>query len=535
MSNLAVDSVTSAVTAPPSALGHRLKGIAHALLSFPVFLGAMVSAAAITLTAWENAPIVGGKLFVEGDTWWHIEVGKRILSTHRWPITDSYSFTVHGAPWIAYEWLGEAVMAIADRLGGLQGLAALLVLLAVTIAVLIYYYSWLRTGNYLGAAAATLLVLPLAAISFTMRPQMIGYSFLLITLICLERFQQGRSKSLWLLPVVFLIWVNTHGSFVLGFLALALYWGAGLVQFRFCSLAAERWTPTQRRHLLFISLLCLVAVMITPYGTALATYPLAMVAHQPLGMLFTIEFQPLQFSEDYARVFLALLLGALLIQVISPIVYRLEILLLLLFAIAESCLHARFLTVFAIVFAPVLATPFARWLPHYRKAEDHPLANAILVSAVALGVIVFFPSREKLQRKLSLNYPVGAVQFLRQHPIPERMFSDTLWGSYLIRALPQRQVFIDGRSDIYEYSGVTWDYYNFITLHGAPGLFLEKYDLRAALIQRGTAIDSYFRALGGWQTEYQDSNSIIFVRSSSATEAQAIDRSPKLERRNYCQ
>src|SRR5256885_14183186 len=44
--------------------------------SFPVLLGTLLVAAAFAATSWEgNAS--GTKIFVEDDTWWHLETGQR--------------------------------------------------------------------------------------------------------------------------------------------------------------------------------------------------------------------------------------------------------------------------------------------------------------------------------------------------------------------------------------------------------------------------------------------------------------------------
>ena len=53
------------------------------------------------------SPTVGtaSTAIFEGDLWWHIAVGERILSTHRWPSTDPFSFTAKGNDRIAFEWL----------------------------------------------------------------------------------------------------------------------------------------------------------------------------------------------------------------------------------------------------------------------------------------------------------------------------------------------------------------------------------------------------------------------------------------------
>src|SRR5512142_3391094 len=130
----------------PTASAGASPGTLRKIFSFPVFVGAMVGLAAAAATAVSyGGLVIGGKGFVEGDTWWHLAVGTRILSTHTWPSVDTYSFTMHGAPWIAYEWLGEVVMALVARWHGLSGLTGLFVLLAVTLGVLIYWYAWLRS------------------------------------------------------------------------------------------------------------------------------------------------------------------------------------------------------------------------------------------------------------------------------------------------------------------------------------------------------------------------------------------------------
>ena len=130
--------------------------------------------------------------FIEGDTWWHIAVGERILSTHAWPKSDSYSFTAQGNEWISSQWLGDVVMALAMRLGGLVALMVLFIALAGAIMLLAYYYAYLRCGNAKAAFLSCATLFPLASLSFSLRPQLFGYTFLLITLIVLERFRQSE-------------------------------------------------------------------------------------------------------------------------------------------------------------------------------------------------------------------------------------------------------------------------------------------------------------------------------------------------------
>lgn len=510
---LVLSPLHDASDARPSRPG-GIKNQVRNLLSFPVFVGAMVSVAAVSAASlWDRGPAIGAKALLEGDTWWHLAVGQRILSTHTFPTVDIYSFTMHGAPWIAYEWLGDVAMAVAARAAGLQGLAVLLILLAILLSVLIYYYAWLRSRNVLASGIAAIAVLQVAKPLLGMRPQMLGFVFLTLTLMGLELFRQGRRKALWPLPFIFLVWVNTHGSFVLGFFALGTYLVCGLVRFRAGSLEARRWAPRERLHLLWISFLCLGASLLTPYGARLFVYPMEMLSLQKLNLSISTEFQPLQFSTGYGQVFLLIVLICLAMQVAVPLTYRLETLALLLFAIGETLLHARFLIFFAILVAPVLAAILARWLPGYRREQDHPLVNAGLVGATALGIILLFPSMLRLHAMVMSAYPVGAVHYLDRIPGLGNQFNREEMGGFLIWAMPERKVFIDGRNDLYEYGGVLWDYYNFVSFRSRPSEFFGKYNIQSALLRRDDVLVGLLQTLPGWSPAYCDANSVVFVRS----------------------
>ena len=90
----------------------------------------------------------------------------------------------------------------------------------------------IRSGNSKAGFVSTAVLLVLAAGSFNLRPQMLGYLFLILTLITLERFRQGKQRAVWLLPILFLIWINAHGSWIIGLGVVALYIACGLVSFQ---------------------------------------------------------------------------------------------------------------------------------------------------------------------------------------------------------------------------------------------------------------------------------------------------------------
>ena len=489
------------------------KTVLQKVFSFPAVLGAaLVAGIYVPLRAFA----------VDPDVWWHIKVGEGILATHRWPTADTYSFTAYGSPWISYEWLGEVLLAAVNRLGGMTALLALNVVLAAAVVSAIYAYASMRSRNCKAAFVAVVALLPIAYLSFTLRPQMVGYLFLVLTLIILERFRQGHTREVWLLPPIFLLWVNTHGTFVFGLFALGVYWGSGLVDIHWGGLESRFWTAAERKQIALVALLCFMALAITPYGTQIAAYPLDMAFGQPINVANIQEWQPVAFELFYGKLFLFLLVGFILAQVTLRPKWRLEEFTLFLVGLVALCLHARFVLIFVPFFAPLLATVLAKWVPPYEAGQDPHGFNAILLPAILALILWLFPSPAKIGESVAEHFPVGALNYLRQHPVPGRMYNTYGYGGYLIYAADgPNKVFIDGRADIYERLGVFSDYLSISRVAENTLILLRAYKIESCLIDRGEALGAVLAASPQWQRVYGDKTSLLFVRRSPAAAAGA--------------
>ena len=481
--------------------------LAKRAISFPAMLGGLLV----------GAVFVAGSVFsVDPDLWWHIRVGQEILATHHWPTTDPYSFTVAGQPWMAYEWLGEVLLGGVARLAGLQGLMALLIILASAVILALYGYTTLRSGNSKAGFVACAVLYALTTPFFSMRPQMLGYFFLILTLIALERFRQGKPGFLWFLPLVFLAWVNTHGSFIIGLGTIFVYWLAGLRKFELGGIEARQWTTAQRMRLELIFLLCLAVLPITPYGTRLAVYPFDMALSQPVNVASIMEWQPMPFNLLGGKIFLVLLLGFFVAQIAFRLTWRAEELALFLFGTMMACLHIRFLILFVPFFAPLLVTIFARWVPGYDNKKDKFVLNAALMALVLGAIVHYFPSNAEMRKLVAKTFPADAVQYLHQHPAPGPMFNTYLFGGYLVWALPEQKVFIDGRGDVFERGGVLSDYLHIANLKPGALAVLDSYHVQSCLVERDEALTVALSASPEWKRIYSDRVSALYVRAPSA-------------------
>ena len=493
------------------------------VFSFPVFLGALLVAGVflnLCVRLQNDAALPTGHwhvTFLEGDTFWHIVDAERILATHSWPSTNYYSFTAPASPWHDYEWLGEMPMAAAHRLGGLRGLMALLLILASLILLLLYYYAYLRSGNVKAALVACAAVLPLLGVCFTLRPQLLGYVFLLLILICLERYRRGLQKSLWLLPGLFVLWVNTHATFTFGLLAVGVYLIAGLKDLQPGHIESPKWGPGKLRHLGWVAVLCALATFVNPYGVRLPWYTLSAPVSQRLVMEYVDEWRPLAFNEFFGKWFLVLLFLFLLAPLIWRFRPRLEELALVLIAAYMACVHQRIVVFFAILVAPALAVLVAGWWSGYEPDKDKPLLNAVLIALFAVGMVRFFPSATRLQRVMDRNQPRFAVDYVRAHPVPGPMFNDQFWGGYLIWASNgQCRVFIDGRNEAYEPAGVLGDYIKIVRLDPQALALLKKYAIGSCLLERSASLCALLDTRPEWRRVYQDDLSVLFVKHGEA-------------------
>jgi hypothetical protein len=484
------------------------------VFSFPAMLAALL----VTAVFWAKHDFN-----VDTDFWWHLKVGEDLLATHHWPTADPYSYTAPGQPWIAAEWLGEVLFAGAERVGGLSALYLLLMLMGASIVLALYTLCTLRSGNSKASFAATATLTILALPVFHFRPQMLGFLFLVLTLIALERFRQGHSRALWFLPFLFLLWVNTHGSWTIGLFCILVYWASGLQERSFGAVEMRAWTTAQRERLLLALLLCLAVLPITPYGTRLAVFPVQFIGSLPINMSSINEWQPMPFDLVGAKLFLVLLFLWFGAQLVYKTRWRLEELTLYFLGIVMACLHVRFLLVFVPFFAPLFAVVMARWIPAYERQKDRYLLNAMLMTGMLAGVIHFFPTRAEIEGDIARTYPSRAIAFMRAHPVRSPIFNTYGFGGYIEWSSGGREkVFIDGRGELFEPGGVFADYRYITTLRPGALAVLNLYHVQTCLFDRDKPLAVLLASLPEWKKVYEDDISVVFVRQNSADGATAV-------------
>jgi len=479
----------------------KLRVILRVAFSFPVMLAAWTALIVVRLAEW-NLPDI--------DIWWHLRNAQYLFIHHQLPNIDTYSFTVAGRPWVNYEWLGEIPYYLAWRAFGLEGIEILMLLLLESIFLGVLLFCYQRSRHIKASVLACWLTVLLATVNFAPRTILFAYAYLVILLAVLERFRSKGRAPLWTLPLLFCLWINTHGSWSLGIIVLGLFVASGLVDGQWGNLKASRWSPRQLRQLLVAFAASCAALFVNPYGYRIVTYLLDMAFRQPLNIASIQEWVTVDFHTPRGKVVLVLLAGLFCSALATRYQWRLSDLLLVLFGFYCGLTYQRFLFLAGIIVAPILAE-MLYFVPPYRPEIDKRWLNAAIIIAILALLMYRFPSPAQLERQVAEHYPAEVLPYLESHDLSGHMLNFYNWGGYLGWKDPKLKVFVDSRVDMFERPGVFGDYLQVQTL-AAPMRILDKYQIRYVLYPSQEPLTYMLKMSPDWKVLYTGQITALFER-----------------------
>jgi len=465
--------------------------------------------------------------FPPNDFWWHLKAGETIVETNRIPSVDEFSFTMAGKPYDNYAqfWLSESLLYVLYRLGGLQ-LLVFAHSLAIALAYLLLFSACRVFAGPRTSVAGILFAAGLGFPNWTLRPQGFVLPLASAVLWCVVQDLAGRNrKSLLAIPLIMLLWANSHGSWVIGALLLVIYLVARLaraiVRPRF---AQEMGLPA------LVAFAGLATVLMNPRGPRILLYVAAM-AGDPVSQTFGTEWIPAAFGNQVGGMFLVgFLLSSLLLMVSPRRPNFFELLTYLVFGLLAFKM-IRAILWFGIAMAPAVAAHTAAVFTAIRsmmvrpaRAATLPIRHGLNLAILATLLMVVAMSTPWLKTVLPLpqayrglvsnETPVAAVEFMLQHPLGANVFSEQGFGSYLIwAASPQYRVYVDTRFELYtlelfkEYFKVSnadlgWE--DALVSHNVDTLLLSP-EIQPELIRAAAQSSS-------WRRLYGDDQAVVFER-----------------------
>jgi hypothetical protein len=499
--------VTLALSASPQKVDPGITRVLRRVCSFPALLSvAFIVLAVLTVRARISDP----------DMWWHLKTGQIIWTTHTIPTTDTFSYTTNHHAYVPHEWLSQLLIYGAYRMGGYPGLMLWLCFFTSALLISGYILCSLYSGNSKVAFMGAMTIWLFATIGLAIRPHIIGYLLLVFELLVLHLGRARNPRWFLALPLLFAIWVNCHGSFLLGLILAGTFLFSSFFEFHAGLLVAERWDLLSQLLLGLALLLSIAALFLNPIGVKQVLYPVDTMLHLPMNLTLVQEWRPLQLNTERGVAWLIILACIGLLVIVRRVELLWHELLVLALAVWLSASHERMLFVFGILAAPILSRLLASSWEGYNPEQDLPWANAALIAASLLFVFWMFPSRQKLLTQVNQQNPVKAVEFIRSRHLSGPILNDYGYGGYLIWAAPEYPVFIDGRGDVFEWTGVFQDYEQWFSLQSDPRQLLNKYGVSLCLISRESPMNHVLPLLHEWKLVYSDETSVIYVRATAS-------------------
>ena len=467
--------------------------------------------------------VAGGLLFLSygytemqgSDLWWHLAAGREIVQERSLWLVDDWSFSSAGRTWRNHEWLADLIFYGWTALLGLKSLVywkwSIVVLTYLTLQRVLYRESHSLVSSFLAAGCAVAIAAPFIDI----RPHL--YSLLNFSVLLLLLLNRGAAS--WKLVLLFVVWANLHGGFFFGLMALAI------LVFPWRDL---NWNTF--RTALGIGLVCVAACLINPSGIKSFLTPLiyAFDSSSPFRTLgeWLPPFRPGGIQSPPFLWALAaspvVALGYLLPAVRRAVSVPWESLVLCGLTLAMALTSRRFIPLFAISFALILAPILGLFL---RRVADH--RYGVFLGLTALGFSLFRlmplplaagPAYHYLTAEYS--YPRDTLDFMRANNLNGRVYALYNWGGYIHwRTDGDLKVFIDGRADTI-YSAKTYlEYVDVLVARPGWQRLIEQteadYFLWPSGGYGGGMKAKALLETGRWTLIYQDSVSYLLARTSA--------------------
>lgn len=477
------------------------------LLSLPVTMGFALAAFAFLVTP---------RSLSDPDIWWHLRDAQILVQTHRFLTEDLFSSTALHAAWMNHEWIAELPFYWGWAIDGAKGVWVVNAAAIALVTVGIYLVSFRRSGSAVGSFVVTLAGMFLSSVSYGPRTLLFGWMCLIAEMYVLECVydkENPRPAFAWLLPPLYVVWVNTHGSWLIGLGMLGIFVATTLVPFQWGAITSRGMEPKARRTLLAASLASIAALFANPYGWRLVAYPFNLAFHQKLNIENVEEWKPTDVHTVRGEILLVLLALILLWQIYKQREWELHDLAFVAAGLYSALSHARFLYMFAIVAAPAFAMRF----PRIQRGENYrpkPLLNflTLVVLAIMAGKQALLVKDVDSQKAMPL-FPVDALPELRAMHLQGKVFNDFLWGGYMIWNLRDVPVFIDSRVDIFEYNGTFKDYLDIIRIKDTVKL-LDQQKVRYVLFEQDAPLAYFLEHTSGWKIDYRKGNVVLLERTT---------------------
>jgi hypothetical protein len=485
---------------------------------------------------WALTVVIGIFAFVNThpirphDFWWHLAVGRDIVTTQQIPQTDIYSYTRLGEPYPSYNifWFMEVFLFVVYRAGG-PILTILTQSFLITSAyIVILWISYRKSQSWRTAAFGVLFAAAMGFGNWNVRPQAITYLLGAMIFLGITEYRLTKKKFwLALFPAVMIVWVNSHGSFPIGLALIGCWiadeaWNILINRFR-----KHAWDLKPIFPSVFAFVVSALACLVNPLGLGIITYLGGMAGNTTVQNNILEWMPPTLNSLEGGIFYVGLLLLAVLMAESPKRPNFFEVITFLLFGVL-GIKYIRGVVWFGLVIGPVAAVHLAALFtqlgwgkpPARQTASVRHLNLIFLLALVFLGFISlpwfkqFFPFVPAKRGLISVETPIQATQYILDHHLSPQIFHDMAFGSYLIwAAQPTYKVFVDSRIELFP-EEIWDDYWAISSVQSNWSGLLDKYQVNTLMLEpvKQAVLIEAVKEAPGWSLVYEDPAAVIFAR-----------------------
>ena len=341
-----------------------------------------------------------------------------------------------------------------------------------------------------------------AVFDLGIRSQIVTYVFFLFLAFVLKKIGEGKQKYIYLIPPLFIVWVNTHIGFFSGFILLFPFSAYSLWRY-----PKIRWS----RILAIASAISFLATWINPFGWHVYV-EIYRHAVSPLASMIA-EWTP---PDTITRLSIVLLTaGVFAIRIYFKKIRALEMCLLIIFALMSYLSRRNIPFFYTLFFLDVL-----HLIPRSWKIPNE-ISLPLLSAAIAVAMIARTPATIS-----SFDWKNYCFQGITHYPceltnklnLKGNIFTNYEWGGYFIWKQPGTKVFVDGRMPAWHSSKGTSPYKTYLDVvqtNGNWNTFLHANETNFLVISPNTFLDAAIAAtprLLGWKQLFR--NDFVVVYSS---------------------
>lgn len=483
--------------------------------------------------------------FVDPDMWWHIQLGSNILNNN-W--INNLTFTCNEYVWINHSWLSDVVINVLNNVIGLKGLSIFFALVFLGGI----YFNFLALKRLLTERNIKnskfnnllyfLIFILLLSTFIAIRPQVFTFLFFNLLFYLLIRLYYSRTLSYkTLLPIVllFLLWVNLHGGFVIGIGLIGIF----LID-SFLSLTNNAYLAKKEetalllkkfKYMLALIITFLLISLVNPFGINLWVEIFTLILGSN-NAAYISEWRAINIKESFHLFYFLILLGTFILKIVNKNRNILQLLLLVILGLL-SIFSIRYIlpasgiiiTLFFVEAFFLLQKIEAFFIKDKDLLKIMKLLKAFVV--IFIGLIAAMGSYLSIQYFVNLNnltesnpsliiYPVKAVDYIKEH---QKQFKDLkfyntyVWGGYLEYVLKDYKWFIDGRMPEWNCGGkvkknLMLDYIEVEDIKENWLKVLREHGIEAVLVQKQSPLSNILDKTGNWRLVYSDNISVIFIK-----------------------